>query len=160
MTTTESPAYRAISDVEVAVTRVFDAPVQLVFDAHTKPEHIQQWMLGPEGWSMPECEFDPRPGGSWRFHYVKTDGSEMTMTGRVLEVDAPYRLVMSESWGDDWPETVNTLTLEERDGRTVLTQAMRFPDTAARDTAMGTGMNDGVDPSYDRLDTLLARLTA
>jgi uncharacterized protein YndB with AHSA1/START domain len=157
MTTTSS--YSAVSDVEVAVTRVFDAPAQLVFDAHTVPAHVQQWMLGPEGWTMPVCEIDLRPGGAWRFGYRKDDGTEMTMTGEILEVDPPHRLVMSESWGGDWPSTVNTLELSERDGRTTLTQSMRFPTREARDTAMASGMDDGVQSSYERLDTMLARLT-
>ena len=156
MTTTST--YTAVSDVEVAVTRVFDAPARLVFDAHTIPEQVQQWMLGPEGWTMPVCEIDLRPGGAWRFGYRKDDGTEMTMTGTIVELDPPHRLVMTENWGEPWPQTVNTLTLVEQDGRTTLTQAMRFPTREARDTAMASGMDDGVTPSYDRLDTLLARL--
>jgi uncharacterized protein YndB with AHSA1/START domain len=149
-TTLTTPSYR-----EIAVTRVFDAPRRLVFDAWSRPEHVPGWMLGPDGWTMPVCEIDLRRGGAWRFVWRRADGSEMEMRGEYREVAPPERLVSTESWGGDWPETLNTLLLSEEDGRTTVTQTMLFPSREARDAALATGMKEGVSQSYDRLDTYL-----
>ncbi|HEV2734045.1 MAG TPA: SRPBCC family protein [Longimicrobiaceae bacterium] len=143
------------SDREIAVTRVFDAPRRLVFDAWTRPEHVPNWMLGPDGWTMPVCEIDLRPGGAWRFVWRRADGGEMEMRGEYREVAPPERLVSTESWGGDWPETLNTLLLVEEDGRTTATQTMLFPSREARDAAFQTGMKEGMDRSFDRLDEYL-----
>lgn len=139
------------SEREIAMTRVFDAPRSLVFDAHTNPEHVPNWMTGPSGWTMPVCEIDLRPGGAWHFVWRSSDGSEMEMHGRYREITPPERLVSTESWGGDWPETLNTLTLTEEDGKTTLTQTVLYPSEEARDAALQTGMKDGVSMSYDRL---------
>ena len=80
----------------------------LVFDAWTNPTHVPQWLLGPEGWTMPVCEIDLRPGGSWRYVWRKTDGTEMAMAGSYREFAPPERLVSTERWGPEWPETINT----------------------------------------------------
>src|ERR1700754_3403339 len=109
------------SDNEVAMTRVFDAPRKLVFEAFTDAEHVPNWMLGPEGWTMPVCEIDLRPGGAWHFVWQPPGGEQLEMTGEYREI-APYeRLVRTESWGGDWPETLCTLVLTEQDGRTTMT---------------------------------------
>lgn len=147
------------SDVEVVMTRVFDAPRRLVWQAWTSPEHVSQWMLGPEGWSMPVCEIDLRPGGSWHFVWRKANGAEMEMRGTYREVAPPERLVSTEKWGPEWPETVNTLTLAELDGRTTLTQTILYPSKQARDAALKTGMADGAATSMDRLEKRLHTLT-
>ena len=139
------------SDREVAVTRVFNAPRRLVFDAWTNPEHLPHWMLGPEGWTMPVCEVDLRPGGGWHFVWRKSDGSEMEMRGVYKEVAPPERLVSTESWGGDWPETLNTLVLSEENGKTTSTLTIRYPSKEARDAALKTGMKDGMNESFDRL---------
>jgi uncharacterized protein YndB with AHSA1/START domain len=81
------------------MTRVFDAPRGLVWESYTNPAHPPNWMLGPEGWTMPVCEIDLRPGGSWHFVWRKADGSEMEMRGEYREVTPPERLVQTESWG-------------------------------------------------------------
>ena len=146
------------SDREVTVTRVFDAPRALVWAAWTDPAHLPHWMLGPDGWTLPVCEIDLRPGGSWHFVWRRTDGTEMEMNGEFVEVEPPARLVQTERWGGDWPETVNTLLLAEEGGRTTLTHTMLFPSREARDAALGTGMNDGTTVSFDRLDDYLATL--
>ena len=99
------------SDREIVMTRVFDAPRRLVLEAWTSPEHLPHWMTGPPGWTMPVCEIDLRPGGAWRFVWRKADGTEMEMRGVYREVVPPERLVSTESWGGDWPETLNTLDL-------------------------------------------------
>ena len=139
------------SDREIAATRVFDAPRRLVFEAHTNPKHVPNWMLGPDGWTMPVCEIDLRPGGSWHFVWRRADGTEMEMRGVYKEVVSPEKLVTTESWGGNWPETLNTLTLSEKDGKTTLTMTILYPSMQARDAALKTGMKDGMTQSFDRL---------
>jgi uncharacterized protein YndB with AHSA1/START domain len=154
MTTTSkvgATTFTTPSDREVVMTREVEAPRELVFDAWTKPEHVQQWMLGPSGWTMPVCEIDLRPGGAWRFVWGRADGTEMEMRGEYREVTPPERLVSTESWGGDWPETINTVTLSEEDGKTTITQTVLYPSREARDAALETGMKDGVSLSFDRL---------
>ncbi len=151
-------SYQTPRDTEVVVTRVVDAPRHLVFAAWTEPRHIQQWMLGPEGWTMPVCEIDLRPGGSWHYVWRKSNGTEMSMTGEVREVVPPARYVTTERWGPEWPETVNTLELAEAAGRTIMTLTITYPSKQARDAALATGMKGGMDVTYARLDRLLATL--
>jgi uncharacterized protein YndB with AHSA1/START domain len=146
------------SDREIAMTRVVDAPRALVFEAHTSPEHVPNWMTGPQGWTMPVCEIDLRPGGAWHFVWRGEDGSEMEMRGEYREIEAPARIVNTESWGPDWPETLNTLVLDEENGRTTITSTVLYASKEARDAALGTGMKTGWSASYDRLDEYLAAL--
>ena len=163
MTATRSPERPTLSvtttEREIVMTREFAAPRALVFDAYTKPEHVQRWMLGPEGWTMPVCEIDLRPGGAWRFVWRSATGEEMEMTGEYREVAPPERLVNTERWGGPWPETLHTLVLSEQDGRTTMTSTSLYPSTEARDAALGTGMADGAGMSFDRLAAHLATLT-
>jgi uncharacterized protein YndB with AHSA1/START domain len=144
------------SDLEISATRVFDAPRALIFDAWTNPEHVPNWMTGPDGWSMPVCEIDLRVGGAWRFVWRLEDGSEMEMNGVYREIAPPERLVATESWGGDWPETVNTLVLSEEGGRTTVTQTTLFPSKEARDAALETGIKTGMTLSFNRLAAYLA----
>jgi uncharacterized protein YndB with AHSA1/START domain len=146
------------SDLEIVMTRVVNAPRRLVWDAWTKPEHLPHWMLGPAGWTMPVCEIDLRPGGTWHFVWRKSDGSELEMRGAYKEIAPPERLVSTESWGADWPETLNTLILTEKDGKTTISQTVLYPSKDARDAATKTGMKDGVSESYDRLAEYLGTL--
>ena len=146
------------SELEIVMTRVVDAPLALVFEAWTSPEHLPNWMTGPEGWTMPVCEVDLRPGGAWRFVWRRDDGSEMEMSGLYREIAPPERLVSTESWGGDWPETVNTVVLTEENGRTTITQTVTYPSLEARDAALQTGMKEGVSISFDRLADYLRTL--
>ena len=146
------------SELEIVMTRVVDAPPALVFEAWTSPEHLPNWMTGPEGWTMPVCEVDLRPGGAWRFVWRRDDGSEMEMSGLYREIAPPERLVSTESWGGDWPETVNTVVLTEENGRTTITQTVTYPSVEARDAALQTGMKEGVSISFDRLADYLRTL--
>src|SRR5712691_5774398 len=139
------------SDRELVITRVVDAPRTLVFEAWTSPQHLPQWMLGPSGWTMPVCEVDLRPGGSWHFVWRQSDGTEMERRGVYREVAPPERLVSTESWGGDWPETLSTVTLTEEDGKTTITQTVLYPSKEARDAALQTGMREGMSLSFDRL---------
>jgi uncharacterized protein YndB with AHSA1/START domain len=158
MTTTSkagATTFATPSDREIVITRVVDAPRTLVFDAWTKPEHVPNWMLGPEGWTMPVCEIDLRAGGAWHFVWRRSDGTEMEMHGEYREVSPPERLVSTESWGDDWPETLNTVVLSEEDGKTTITCTVLYPSKDARDAALQTGMKEGMSESYDRLAAYL-----
>ena len=139
------------TDREIVITRAFDAPRRLVFEAYTNPEHLPHWMLGPQGWTMPVCEIDLRPGGAWHFGWRHSDGSQMEMRGIYREVTPPERLVSTESWGGDWPETVNTLTLAEENSQTTITCRILYPSKEARDAALKTGMKEGMALSFNRL---------
>jgi uncharacterized protein YndB with AHSA1/START domain len=143
------------SDREIVITRVVDAPRRLVFEAYTRAEHLPHWMLGPQGWTMPVCEIDLRPGGAWHFVWRRADGTEIEMRGVYHEIVQGERLVSSESWGGDWPETLNTLLLSEEDGKTTITQRVLYPSKEARDAALQTGMQEGAFQSFDRLDEYL-----
>jgi uncharacterized protein YndB with AHSA1/START domain len=143
------------TDREVLMTRVLDAPRQLVFDAWTKPELLQKWLLGPEGWSMPICEVDLRPGGTWHFGWRKSNGTVMEMRGTYQEIQSPERLVTTECWGAEWPETLNTLVFTEKDGKTTVANTILYPSREARDAAIATGMKDGASVSFDRLEKYL-----
>jgi len=151
------------SDREIAMTRVFDAPRQLVFDAHTKPDLVRQWLLGPPGWSMRVCEMDVRVGGTYRWVWRHdTNGTEMGMGGVYREIVAPERLVTTERFDEAWypGEALNTLVLIEKGGRTTLAQTMRYESRAARDAVIKSNMESGVAASYDRLADLLASTPA
>ena len=104
---------------------------------------------------MPVCEIDLRAGGRWRYVYRKASGKEMTLTGSVLEVVPPERLVTTESWGAEWPDTVNSLVLTESEGRTTITLTITYISKEARDAALGTGATDGMNRSFELLDELL-----
>ena len=148
-------SYTTPSDREVLLTRVVSAPRRLVFAAWTEPRHLQRWLTGPEGWTMPVCEIDLRPGGCWRYVYRKASGKEMTLTGSVLEAAPPERLVTTESWGPEWPETVNTLVLTESEGRTTIALTITYVSKEARDAALATGAMDGMNRAFELLDELL-----
>ena len=145
------------SDRVIVMTREFNAPRKLVFEAWTQPEHVRHW-FGPRGVTLPVCEIDLRVGGAWRYSWRKDDGSEMTMTGTVQEVKAPERLVTTERWGPEWPETRNTLVLTEAGGRTTMTLTIAYPSKEARDAATQTGMKEGLDASFERLDRVAGSL--
>jgi uncharacterized protein YndB with AHSA1/START domain len=144
-------------DREIAMTRVFDAPRHLVFEAWTKPDLVKRWLYGPEDWRLAVCEMDLRVGGAARFVWRDGDGKEMGMSGVFREIAPPARLVFTEIWDDDWTggEALNTLAFTEHAGKTTLTQTVRYSSRAARDGALKTGMEQGVAMSYDRLAELL-----
>ncbi len=156
MKTTDTLTITTPTDREVAMTRVFDAPRRLVFDAWTNPKHVPRWLLGPDGWTMPVCEIDLRPGGWWHFVWRKSDGTEMAMSGEYREVTPPERIVNTERWGPEWPETLNTLVFTEENGKTTMTLTILYPSKEARDAAIKTGMSDGASQSFDRLERYLA----
>ena len=151
---------RANGDREIVMTRVFDAPRKLVFDAFTKPELLKQWLLGPPGWSMPVCEIDLRIGGRYRYVWRRdTDGTEMGCGGVYREIVPPERLVHTEQFDNPWypGESLITTVLDEQRGKTTLTATMLYESRDARDGILKSGMESGVAASYDRLAELLAR---
>lgn len=142
---------------EIMITRAFDAPRGLVFDAYTRPELLRRW-LGPATWALTVCEIDLRAGGAWRYVMHGPEGAEMVMRGVYREVVAPARLVTTESFDDDWTggETVNTTTFDEHDSVTSVITIVEYSSRAARDGALGTGMEAGMAEGFGRLDEVLA----
>ena len=155
MTKPATVTYTTPSDREVVITREVNAPRRLVWEAWTNPKHVPNWLLGPEGWTMPVCEIDLRVGGKWKFVWRKADGSEMAMSGVYTEVVPPERLANTERWGPEWPETTNTVRLVEKNGRTTVSITVLYPSKEARDAALQTGMKDGMDRTFERLDEYL-----
>jgi uncharacterized protein YndB with AHSA1/START domain len=148
-------------DREIVMTHALDAPRRLVFDAFTKPELVEQWLLGPPGWSMPICEIDLRVGGVYRYVWRRDrDGSEMGMGGVYREIAAPERLVATEKFDQPWypGEAVGTTVLVEQGGKTTIIQTVLYQSQEARDAVLKSGMERGVAASYDRLADLLASL--
>jgi uncharacterized protein YndB with AHSA1/START domain len=146
-------------DREIVMTRDFDAPRSLVFDACTKPELVKLWLLGPPGWTMPVCEIDLRVGGAYRYVWRNaTNGNEMGMGGVYREIAVPERIVATEKFDEAWypGEAVGTLVLVEQGGKTTLTQTVLYQSREARDAVLKSGMEKGVAASYDRLAELLA----
>lgn len=149
------------SDLEITVARVFDAPRELVWDCHTKPELLKRWMLGPPGWSMPVCEIDLRVGGAYRYRWRSdADGTEFGSSGVHREIVPFERIVTTESMEGFDGESINTLTFSEAGGRTRVTTNMLFPSKEVRDGALQSGMADGMGMGFDRLDDLLTELAA
>ena len=153
------------SDREVQVTRSFKAPRRLVYRAYTEPALVQRWLLGPPGWAMPVCEMDVRVGGRYRWRWRNdADGSEFGFAGTFREVQPPSRLVHTEAYdpgtvGDAHPqsEAIVSVTFAEAGGTTTVTTLIDFGSKEARDAAVGTGMTDGMEQSYQLLDRMLAQ---
>jgi uncharacterized protein YndB with AHSA1/START domain len=151
----------AYGDREIVVTRLFDAPRRLVFDAYTKPELIKKWLLGPDGWSMPVCEVDLRVGGKYRYVWKSdTDGHEMGMGGVYREVVPAERIVVTEVFDEAWypGEAVDTIVLVEKAGQTTLTQTILYNSRETRDAVLKSPMQRGMAASYDRLEKFLPSL--
>jgi uncharacterized protein YndB with AHSA1/START domain len=150
------------NDLDVVVVRAFNAPRTLVFDAWTKPALIQRWMLGPPGWTMPVCEMDVRPGGkfTWRWR-SEENGAEFGFTGEFREVVRPSRLVHIERFepgdvGGEMGEALVTSEMTEKSGVTTHKMTIHYESKEVRDAALKTGMTDGMEQSYQKLDEVLA----
>jgi len=149
------------SDREITLTRLFDAPRALVFEAMTRPEHIKRWwgILG-EGYSVPVCEVDLRVGGAWKYTTAFATG-HCTFYGTYKEVNPPERVVFTEIF-EPFPDSgsVVTATFTEEGGKTRLTVVAEYPSKDVRDTVIATGMEKGAAISYDRLEDVVAELAA
>jgi uncharacterized protein YndB with AHSA1/START domain len=143
------------NDLEVVLTREFDAPIQLVFDVLTKPEHVRK-TIAPFGEEVTVCSIDLRVGGDYHFVFVTDDGRECSFRGTYLEVEPPTRTV--QTWlFEGWPgvEAVESTELHEADGVTKLTHRLAFRDKAGRDHMTKT---DGLEANYDNVENLLRSL--
>ena len=151
----------AHGDHDIVMTRAFDAPRHLVFEAFTRPNLLRQWLLGPPGWTMPVCEVDLRVGGKYLYVWRNDKGVEMTAGGTYREIVAPERIVATETFEPPWypGECTSTLLLREDAGRTIVTQTLRYESNAAREMVIKSPMEGGVAISYDRLEQTLAGLS-
>lgn len=148
----------APSDNELRVTRDFGASPATVFEAFTRPEIIRRWLLGPPGWTMPQCDIDLRVGGAYRYVWRSDgDGAQMGMGGTFREVVAHARIVATERFDDAWypGEALNTTTFAAVDGHTRVTITILYESQEARDIARRSGMEQGMAAGYDRLASLL-----
>jgi uncharacterized protein YndB with AHSA1/START domain len=151
------------SDLEIVMTRVFNAPRQLVWNAMTKPELIRRWLYAPEGWTMTVCEGEAKVGGSFRWAWNGPDGKPaLAIWGVNREVVPPEKVVHTESMamGDGVPvgDLLATLVLTEGEGKTKLHMTLLFPSKEARDGALASGMERGVRAGYEKLDGMLAAM--
>jgi uncharacterized protein YndB with AHSA1/START domain len=145
------------SDREIAMTRVFDAPRRLVFEACSRPEHVARWW-GPRGSTLTVCEMDFRPGGAWRFVLRGEDGRDHPFKGVYREVVPPERVVATFIYDVDFirdSPALETVTFEEHDGRTTLRINVLHQSKEARDGHLHSGMESGANQSYDRLAEFL-----
>jgi len=158
MTGTQTLDVTTPSEREVAMTRVFDAPRHLVFEALTTPALLTRWLLGPPGWAMVVCEIDLRVGGAYRFEWHSDDGRHMGMGGVYQEITPPESYVATEMFDEAWypGEAIVTTVLTEQGGATTLTLTVRYASQEARDGVVASGMTSGVSASYDRLARMLA----
>ena len=148
------------SDRELAMTRTFDAPRRLVYDAWTKPELVKRWLGVRGGWSMPVCEIDLKVGGRYRYVWRGPNGNEMGMGGVYREVVPGERLVATEKFDDPWyeGEGLDTTVFVEEGGRTTVTTTVLYSSKETRDGVLQSPMESGVAESYDVLDEVLVSL--
>lgn len=144
-----------LDDTHVRITRLVEGPRELVWRAHMEPDLIRQWMLGPDGWEMTECVVGTAPGDTYRNSWAPvgdTEGEPFGFEGEVLLVDAPRRAVTTERMQGMPVETLNDLNLYEEDGATLVTVLIEYPDKETRDMILATGMADGMEASFARLE--------
>ncbi len=152
-----SAVFELPDDLSVLVTREFDAPITLVFDVLTKPEHVSKW-ISPRGCKTKECSIDLRVGGNYHYSFVTENGTECSFRGTYLEVEPPTRTV--ETWvfeGRPHLPAVETMELHESDGVTKLTNRMTYRDKASRDEEI-QGDHDGIQDGFDQMEDLLRSL--
>ena len=160
MTGTGSLKITTPSDREIAMTRVFNAPRRLVFDAWTKPELLKRWLGVFGGWTLPVCEVDLRVGGAYRFVWRSADGTEMAMGGIYREIVKPERIVTTEKFDDPWypGEALTTTVLVEQGGKTTVTSTMLYDSKEIRDGVLKSGMDEGMAFAFDMLAELFASM--
>ena len=162
MTNTGGLQISARGEREIVMTRDFNAPRRLIFDALTKPELLKRWLGVFKDWTMPVCEVDLKVGGAYRYVWRKPDGTEMRMGGVFREIVPPERIVNTESFDDPWypGEAVGTAVLVEHDGKTTLTTTVLYASREARDGVLKSGMESGIAASYDKLAGILSSAPA
>jgi len=146
-----------LSDTQVRVSRVISGTAEQVWRAHHEPELLQRWLLGPDGWTMPVCEVATAVGETYRYEWAPADGSGQGgfgFEGELLESAPPYRSVTTERMiGMPGEGTRNEMTLTPVEGGTLLSLLITYPDAELRDTILATGMTDGMETSYARLES-------
>lgn len=148
-----------LSETELVIRRVFNAPKHLVFDAITKPEMLKNWFCGPDGWMLDVCEVDLRVGGVSRYVWRKGKAT-MGMSTECLELDQPNKIVTKETFDDPWyeGEAIGTMLLVEHEGKTTLTTTMKYDTEATRDSILKSPMDEGLAVGYARLEKYLVTL--
>lgn len=143
-------------DTHIVVTRRFAAPPEAVYRAHLDPKLLQEWCLGPEGWTMPVCINEAKPGGRMRYEWANGKGASFYLTGEILELDPPHRIVHVERMHMPNPTPDNhVVTTFVAEGKgTLMTMRMSLPDAATRKAMLATGMAGGMEDSYARLERL------
>ncbi|MBC8108678.1 MAG: SRPBCC family protein [Anaerolineae bacterium] len=151
------------TETQIVVTRTFDAPRKLVWEAMSKPELIKRWLFGPPGWEMTQCDDDMRVGGKFRWAWRGPNGEQLAMSGTYSEVTPPSRVARTESFemGCDAQagQQVATIELTEQADRTQMTVTLVYPSKEARDGALASGMEHGMAAGYDRLDEMIVTTT-
>ena len=149
-------------DTHVVVTRRFNASPEAVYRAHTDPKLIQKWMLGPEGWTMPVCVIDARPGGKCRYEWTNGKGQGFYLTGELIELEPYSRIVHVERMHlpDPTPDNHIETRFEPEGGGTLMTMRMTLPDKQTRAAMLATGMEAGMEASYVRLEGMLQHRAA
>ena len=144
-------------DTHVVVTRRFAAPPEAVYRAHIEPELVRKWMLGPDGWTMPVCLSDARPGGQIRYEWSNGKGGGFHLTGEFVALEPFRRIVHVERMHlpDPTPDNVVETVFEADGAGTLVTMRMTLPDAKTRDAMLATGMERGMEASYARLETVL-----
>ena len=161
LTQGKGPEVELLTDTLVRITRLIEGPRELVWRAHVEEELLRRWMLGPDGWEMTYCEPATEAGQAYRWGWrnVAGEGEEFGFEGEALLVEAPRRYVTTERMiGADGPGTENDMLLEEADGATLLTLVITYPDKETRDMILATGMTDGMEASYARLESTITAL--
>jgi uncharacterized protein YndB with AHSA1/START domain len=143
-------------DTHVVVTRAFAAPPEFVYRAHTEPKLIQKWMLGPDGWSMPVCQCDARPGGKMRYEWTDGKGNGFYLTAEFIELVPFSKIVHVERMHmpDVTPDNRIETRFEAHGAGTLMTMRMTLPDAATRAAMLATGMEHGMEASYARLEAM------
>lgn len=146
-----------LNDTQVRISRVIRGSVAQVWRAHQEPALLQRWLLGPDGWTMPVCVVAAKVGDAYRYEWEAVDGSQrFGFEGELTEIDPPHRMVTTERMiGVEGPGTLNVMTLRAVGGGTLLTFVITYPSKEVRDMVLGTGMTDGMEKSYARMETLL-----
>ncbi|MET0668146.1 MAG: SRPBCC domain-containing protein [Methyloceanibacter sp.] len=144
-------------ETEIIVTRRFAASPEAVFKAHTDPKVMQQWLLGPDGWTMPVCINNARPGGKIRCEWTDGNGGDFYLTGEYIEVTPFSRIVHVERMHlpDPTPDNHVETTFQAEGGGTLMVMRMSLPDAEARKEMLATGMEQGMEASYERLEGML-----
>ncbi|MCR6493798.1 SRPBCC family protein [Cellulomonas sp. P24] len=150
-------ATQLLSDTQVRISRIIRGSVDDVWRAHHEPALMRRWLLGPEGWTMPVCEIGAEVGETYRYEWEQVDGSgRFGFTGTVLESRPPHRSVTTGVMiGTDGPSTTDELTFTAVEDGTLLSLLITYPDADVRDTVLATGMTDGMETSYARLESLI-----